>query len=183
MMGAVDMDADAGSGDDGDGGGGGGGGVPRTPESRRSLRGRARFAKSPPYVAGSVELTSSGGSLRWGGEEEEERDAAGGMEADSVEEEQGISMYYGSEESDGVAAAWNGMGAPAADEMGSAEAFVSRMTAMLWRRAFKHWVRVVRDTAYNGRMLAANRKVGETLQERGLNVFPRALGVQCVASA
>eukprot|EP00904_Undaria_pinnatifida_P001519 jgi/Undpi1/11368/HiC_scaffold_30.g13665.m1 len=140
-------------------GGGGGGGVPRTPESRRSSRGRARFAKSPPYVAGSVELTSSGGSLRWGEEEEEEWGAVRVGVTDSFEEEQGNDIYWGSEESDGMTTAWGGMGEPAADEMGSAEAFVSRMTVMLWRRAFKHWVRVVRDTAYNGRMMAANRKV------------------------
>lgn len=140
------------------GGGGGGGG------SERSKTNAARFAKSPPYVGGSVHslVGSSHGSPPWSGEAEREEKQG------PVKE---LFAYIGPEEEEEEAVVMEGMefggerlellsgGEGNGGKMADAEAFVARIRVVLWRRAFKRWVRVDRDAVYSRRMMDTTRKV------------------------
>lgn len=134
-------------------GGGGGSG------SERSKRNSARFAKSPPYVGGSVLslVGSSQGSRSWDGDLEREEKQGPMNESFAYRGPEAEAVVMGGVEFGGERLELSSEGD--GGEMANAEAFIARIRVVFWRRAFKRWVRVDRDAVYSRRMMDTTRKV------------------------
>lgn len=118
---------------------------------RRNRSRSAHFSKSPPHWGSVHALSSSRDWQQWTEEKEdnEVRYQQGGSG-------QAYESYGGPLDEDVIR---SGLKLRVRREMGSAEAFVSRLTLVLWRRAFNHWVRVGREAVYNRTMTDTKRKV------------------------
>lgn len=141
---------------------------------------RTQLLKAPPYVGGSVHSWSfirrSSAQDTYGeGEHDGEREQA------ALDSEMSPSLSYSPEEAPLIAlsdkpedAFEDGVEVSVVDNANRAEAFVSIVCAIIWRRALKQWGQVLREEVYRRSVTKANEKVR--------NAMPMSVGLSaCVA--
>ena len=123
-----------------------------------------RLVRSPPYVGGSVHAGKSPPRVGYEGGEIKDEGKGGhasesGMYRTLMELQDEAPTTTWEEREDEASEEGGVLELSGEDEAGRTEAFVTRISAIFWRRAFKHWGRVQRDEAYRRRVMGTNRNV------------------------